>query len=237
MLRHIVVSAVLLLLGACASVPDNLKVADDGQLIPYQVVVLNPADHVGKPARWGGVIAEIRNLKSATMIEIAHRELNSSGRPVGADFSAGRFRVYVSGFLDPVVFQTGRTITFVGQVGKVEEGQVGEQAYQFPTLMGQSYQLWSEQQQVDVSSIEFGFGIWPSAYHRYWSGWGHSHFGIYPSFRRVIVRDNNHRGTGGITTPATTAAPESPQVHPQQKPALRQEPVPESKKRRSAERM
>ncbi len=208
--KKFLLAVALLSLAGCANIPDNLKAANEDALVPYQAVVLNPGKYDQKPARWGGVIAEVTNQQDTTTIEVVHRELSRNGRPMAADFSAGRFRVKVAGFLDPVVFEQGRSITFIGHVAGSESGLVGERQYTFPLLVADNYKMWQEIQQVDVTGINFGIGFWPHSYHSYWHGWGRHHFGVYPGYQRVIIRDRTKRGVSG-----SNSAPSSPQIHPQ----------------------
>lgn len=171
--------AVLILTG-CVSVPEPIQVADETILISYRQANENPAVNKGKPARWGGVIAKVENLPEATMLEVLHYPLRSYGRPVSGDESMGRFRVYVDGFLDPMVFQSGRSVTFSGELIGVEEGAVGEHRYVFPTMQSKGYHLWKEIERVEISGIH----MWP-----YYDPWGWRYG---PYHQRVIIRRSGH---------------------------------------------
>ena len=85
------------------------------------------------------------------MVELVQFPLRDYGRPMVSDDSPGRFRVYVDGFLDPVLYEKGRAITFTGKVAGVEKGTVGEQAYEFPTLKAKGYHLWKKRDQSHVT--------------------------------------------------------------------------------------
>lgn len=166
----------VLILAGCTAVPESIQVADENVLVSYRQANENPAVNKGKPARWGGVIAKVENLPDATMLEVLHYPLRSYGRPVSGDESMGRFRVYVDGFLDPMVFESGRTVTFAGDLIGVEEGAVGKHRYVFPTMQSKGYQLWKEIERVEVSAIH----MWP-----YYDPWGWRYG---PYHQRVIIR-------------------------------------------------
>lgn len=176
----------VLLLSGCAVVPDAIQVADEAQLINYQQAAAAPVASQDKTARWGGVIAEIENLPDATLLEMVHYPLRAYGKPLVSDESIGRFRVYVDGFLDPMVYEKGRSITFTGKVLGTEEGLVGEHNYVFPTLKADGYHLWRNVQQIDVTTLH----VWP--YYRH-HGYGWPYGGYYR--HRVILRDGHKRGT------------------------------------------
>lgn len=129
----------LLLLGGCAAVPDELKPVNELALLPFADAPLTqpPAE-----ARWGGEVAQVRNLTEGSEIEVVQFALGSSGRPLKSDNSAGRFRIRVPGFIDPAIYAPGRQVTALGNFSGIEQGKVGEQSYAFPILEAQSVHLW-----------------------------------------------------------------------------------------------
>jgi outer membrane lipoprotein len=158
---------------ACSTVPDSLYISEQTPLVTYEQAVSQADALLNKAARWGGVIAELENLKEGTLVEVVHYPLRGYGKPVISDKSIGRYRVYVDGFLDPVVFEEGRSITFKGVFTGLEEGTVGELNYSFPVIEAQGFHLWREVESVDVAWIEF----WPR-YHWssfYWHGVPYRH--------------------------------------------------------------
>lgn len=179
----------VLFLSGCAAVPEAIRVADDSQLVNYPDVSASPDAARDKVARWGGIIANVENLPDATLIELVHYPLQGYGKPLVSDESIGRFRVYVDGFLDPMVYEKGRSITFAGKVLGAEEGLVGEHNYVFPTLRADGYHLWRNVQQIDISSVH----VWP--YHNPYYGWPYYHG---PWRHRVVLRGHGiGRGTSG----------------------------------------
>lgn len=200
-LKALFVVAVMMLSG-CAVVPDAIEVADESQLVGYQQVAASPDSLQDKQARWGGVIAEIENLPDATLIELVHYPLRPYGKPLVSDNSKGRFRVYVDGFLDPMVYEKGRSITFTGKVLGTEEGLVGDHNYVFPTIKADGYHLWRNVQQVEFTSLH----VWPY-YHHYGYGWPYG-----PHYRqRVIIRDRHKRGASSPPVNNTPSRPTSSQ--------------------------
>lgn len=186
---------VVLGLSACSTVPESVEVPPDTNLVPYQEVAMQPEQFKDSIVRWGGVVANIENHADATLLEVVHYPLRGYGRPVIGRESVGRFRVYVDGFLDPMVYQQGRTMTFAGQVLGVEEGQVGEHVYKFPTLHADGFYLWEDIDRIEIEHIS----VWPYPYGRHarigwgyrgWYGWG-----AWPYHHTVTVRrkHDHHR--------------------------------------------
>lgn len=211
MFKKLTLIIAALMLAACASVPDSLKVAEGQQLVTYQQVMSNPQGNVGINARWGGVIAKIENKADSTVLEIVDHELKSNGRPALSDQSVGRFRVYVDSFLDPMIYHSGRSITFVGQVRGTESGLVGEHPYTYPALHASSYYMWDVRSRVDVTSVSRS--MWPGSYWGGWYGWGSR--GMWPVHQRVIIRDNDKPGTSTMgPQPARATTNTNPRIAP-----------------------
>ena len=132
----------LLILSACSSVPSNLQLGNEQALLDFSTA--KTTEPTGQLVRWGGEIAAVRNLEQASVIEVVQFTLNASGRPIKSDVSGGRFRLWVTDFIDPVIYAEGREVTAIGQFTELETGQVGEQAYQFPLLKADNVHLWPE---------------------------------------------------------------------------------------------
>ena len=204
MVYRILVLSAFLLLSGCAVVPDSLEVPDENQLINYQQAASDTQASQGKIARWGGVIAKIENLPDATMVELVYYPLRAYGRPLVSDESMGRFRVYVDGFLDPMVYEQGRSMTFTGEFSGVEEGVVGDHKYVFPTLKSTGYHLWKEIDYIEMNSVY----IWP--YDVFW-GWPYR-----PYHQRVIIRGGGHRSVSGGSGPQVSQPTPRPPKQPSQ---------------------
>ncbi len=149
-----ILTCVLFLSGCVSTFPENLQVPSETNLLSFKAVLESPQAKDDSLARWGGVIAEIKNLDSKTMLEIVYFDLRGYGRPLVKDESAGRFRVYVDKFLDPVVYRKGRSITVLGKLTDVEAGMIGEYEYKFPTITDAEVHLWKEVKEVQIDYID-----------------------------------------------------------------------------------
>ncbi|MCF2949770.1 Slp family lipoprotein [Paraglaciecola aquimarina] len=186
-----------LFLAGCATFPEKLQVADPSQLVTYQDAASKAEQVKGKSIRWGGAIAKIENKEESTILEMVYYPLTSYGRPISADESMGRYRIHINGFMDPMVYQVGRLMTFTGELQGVENGLVGEHKYVFPSVVGTNYYLWKKLQRIDISRVD----IWP---HDYW-------FNYYPRpYRsRLIIRSSNNSSSNGqhsgsVSRPSTS---------------------------------
>lgn len=150
--KNYLLTAVLsLILSACSStIPEQLRIADEQALVSYADVKLDPTAKQAATARWGGVIAKVENQKEYTVLEVVNLELAYSAKPIAANESQGRFKVFYKGLLDPVIYQKGKSVTAVGVIAEPESGKIGELEYQFPVLMATGIYLWKDTPQVNV---------------------------------------------------------------------------------------
>ncbi|PKG97472.1 Slp family lipoprotein [Paraglaciecola sp. MB-3u-78] len=162
---------VALFLVGCSTFPDKLQLDDTTQLISYEDAGSKAEQVKGKMLRWGGAIAKVENKPDSTVFEMVYYPLNGYGRPVSGDESMGRYRIVINGFMDPMVYQVGRLMTFTAQLNGLEKGLVGEHEYVFPTATVEAYYLWKNVQRIDVRGVhvwpyQYGYGYYPRPYHR-----------------------------------------------------------------------
>ncbi len=181
LLKSTIIVTVLLVTG-CSTIPDALQTPEDTVLTNFAQVRENTDSAQGNLARWGGVIAKVVNNADSTMLEIVHFPLKSSTRPKQDNHTQGRFRVYVSGLLDPVIYKEGRSITALGNIVSAEQGKIGEFEYTYPVLKASYVHLWKDIQKVDVSVTQDPFWHTPSY-------WYYPRSYIYP--RSVVVRKSS----------------------------------------------
>lgn len=134
--------AVVLILGGCASVPDDLATAEGQPLLSFTDAKTTAATQ--QMARWGGEVAAVRNLAHGSQVEVVQFSLSSNGFPMKSDNSAGRFRIETEAFIDPAIYKEGRRVTALGQFDRIEPGQIDEQTYNFPILKAEDIHLWPE---------------------------------------------------------------------------------------------
>jgi len=203
----LVISAVT----GCAIVPNEIDVAKNTNLVPFEKVSNNTvsvgpntaapmsASSKGKKARWGGKIVSVENKKDVSEIEVVFFPENSYGKPRTSMASAGRFKAVVDGFVDPLVFEQGRLITVVGEVGDGQSGIIGEQDYTYPTLNAMGYYMWKESSDVRVELDTFGFssfgfrsGFHNSFFNPWYDPWYHRH-----QRGRIRIEKYNGHSQGG----------------------------------------
>jgi outer membrane lipoprotein len=145
-----IVLSILVFISACRHIPESLRVEKGAVLTTFSDTHSDDNSTVGKLARWGGVIAKIENYADNTMLEIVHFQLKSSTRPQQKDQTLGRFKIYQEGFLDPIIFKEGRSVTVLGIIGTKEKGKIGEHEYAYPVLKASYVHLWKEIKEVDA---------------------------------------------------------------------------------------
>ena len=165
-MKSLFLGIMCLTLTACVSYPDVVQVKEGTELVSYQSVVDSP-DHIGKQARWSGVIAEVINHKDNTQLDVLYYLSGANGRPQVSDEPVGRFRVFVDGFLDPVIYKQGKSITALGNVAKKQSAKIGEFEYEYPTIINSKVYLWKKQE--PRAQVQFHYG-WYGHPRYYWNG-------------------------------------------------------------------
>ncbi|AXT39850.1 Slp family lipoprotein [Alteromonas sp. BL110] len=186
MSRYLFLLTVMLFTG-CTIVPESIDVPEGTQLVSYSKAVTSGANAQGQKARWGGMIVGVENKPNKTLIELAHFPLNHYGKPSTNGETSGRFKVQIDGFVDPIVFEEGRSATFLGTITAPTAGMVGEQPYIYPTIIAEDYHMWRKQEVYDVNTYFFNYHTgWYSPFYRFNGPW------MYPHFNRTrVIRYQN----------------------------------------------
>jgi outer membrane lipoprotein len=211
----------------CTIVPEPIDVAKNESLVPFEQIsaitqqavnqeTTAPASisQIGEKARWGGKIVSVENKKEFSEIEVVFFPENSFGKPRTGQPSIGRFKAVVKGFVDPVVFEQGRLITVVGEIGDAQTGIIGEQEYNYPTLNAMGYHMWKQTSEVQVDTFAFApFGYYAGFNRGFFSPWYDPWHFRSQRHRIRLTHNNGHeqsgRVRGGISprTPNNIAPP------------------------------
>lgn len=148
-------------LSGCDTVPKRLQVPESTPLTQYETAKEYPVTEQSNElqmhalARWGGVIARTDNTEGITQLEVVQFTLDSNGRPEVTDKSAGRFRVKINQFLDPMIYKEGRQLTVLGSIAPSEQDYIGKHSYLFPVLLSQQLYLWQPEKQIETHYIPY----------------------------------------------------------------------------------
>jgi outer membrane lipoprotein len=154
-------------LTGCATQPPAPLRVDSLTQVQIPQVVQALENYQGALVRWGGVIENVKNLKSATELEVVGKSLDKSARPVIDGSSTGRFLVRIQGFLEPTEFTANREITIVGTVSGSVTRPIGDFEYTYPVIDGQSYKLWDERVEPKYYYDPWFYDPWYWGYPRY----------------------------------------------------------------------
>ncbi len=159
MVRLLLSSIVLCLLGACASGPGyderqvNLAVTPRSAVAELDMIR-------GQAVLWGGVILNTINMKSMTRLEVLAYPLNRSQMPQRDHDPLGRFLLEKQGFLEPATYAKGRLITTTATVVGTDRGEVGGMEYIYPVIEAGDIYLWPrDSEDTNRSRVHFGIGV------------------------------------------------------------------------------
>lgn len=183
-----------LILAGCSTTPETISTEETQSLTSYETVSQSKSPPIGAKARWGGKIVSVENKKDVSEIEVIYFPTNSVGRPKLGEASLGRFKAVVNGFVDPLVFESGRSITILGEVGNFTTDLIGEQEYQYPTIDAAGYHMWKEVSETEVETVTYAsFGIHPRFGRFYYSRWYDPFWYDRGRVKVRVTKNNGHK--------------------------------------------
>ena len=154
-MKSIYAGIMTLVLVGCSSAPDEIASENEEALVSYKVAKHQGEKVEGQPARWGGVIADVRNAEDHTILEVVSFPLQRWARPEVSDNSQGRFLAVVNDFIDPDVYKKGRAMSFLGVIGQTQQGKIGEYVYTYPVIEASGYYLWKPERKTSNVEIDY----------------------------------------------------------------------------------
>ena len=111
--------------------------------VPFQTLVRDADQFLGRTVILGGYILETKNLESETVLKVLQTPLRFGEDPDFKKRSQGRFMVYHKGFLDPEVYSKDQAITVAGRVIGTAEEKIGDEQIQYLEIENREIYLWS----------------------------------------------------------------------------------------------
>lgn len=174
-MKQISLVFLMALLTACASKPPEPISKVPPENLTLTRVRTDIDRYLGSEVRWGGVITSIENKADRTWIEIIRRELRGNGRPITNSKSDGRFIASFAKFVDPEVYESGRSLTVVGTIDDKVSRPIGEYDYLFPIVSVEGSFLWKKRAAVPVSAYPPPWWYYDPWYHP-WPYHRHHHY-------------------------------------------------------------
>ena len=161
-----------LLLSACSNLPPAIE---DAPLfdISYSQAIHSIDSFKNAQVRWGGVIIDVENEQSYSLVQVLYYPLNYYGRPQLNNANQGRFVIKSPEFLDPAVYTKDTEITVAGTlVGDIER-TVGKKKLRLPQIAASVIHLWPDYDRNNY----YGYG----GYGGFGYGYGYPYYGYgYP---------------------------------------------------------
>ena len=123
--------------------PELAKRAD--KTIPFETLARDPDPYKGKLVILGGIITQTTPLKKVTLIEVLQKPLDYWGKPRRTDTSGGKFLVYYSSYLDPLVYAPERELTVAAEVEGTRSKALGDIEYSYPLVLSKELKLWPQE--------------------------------------------------------------------------------------------
>lgn len=141
----LVLFGILLFLHGCTYAISPPLAEKAAKNISFEKLQSDPAAFIGKLLILGGTIAQTTNTKQGTVIEVIQKKLDYWGKPERTRRTGGRFLMFISGYLDPMVFAPGRDITVAGEVLELNPPVLGGQHSDYVVVLSKEYRLWEQE--------------------------------------------------------------------------------------------
>jgi len=178
---------ICLLLNACSSLPKAIKEPPAND-ISYTQAVQDVYKYKNAPVRWGGVIVDVENEQSFTLVQVLTYPLDSDGEPKMDKPNGGRFVFKTPEFLDPAVYTKNSEITVAGTLTGDIERAIGNKVMRMPLISATAIYLWPVYE-YDSRYDGFGYGY---GYNPYYGGypyyWGHYYWPYASPYYRPAFR-------------------------------------------------
>lgn len=155
-MKKILLILLLLPLFSCAHVVSK-EIRDVALKVRDEDIMKNPEAYVENTVVLGGIIASSINTEEGTYIEVVQKPLDARGRPLDIDLSYGRFIVLYEGYLDTVIYTTGKEMTVAGKVMGKKIRPLGQIMYPYPLIKAKEIYLFEPRRPLPIS---IGIGIW-----------------------------------------------------------------------------
>ena len=135
----------LLTITGCTHVisEESMRLVD--RSITFQSLKAHPDQYLGHYVLLGGAVATVNNAKQAAQMEVVEFKLDSDSMPDESYSSGGRFLAQTGGFLDPLVYKSGRLVTIVGEVKGHKSMPIDQVEYDYPIVAIREIHLWRAQ--------------------------------------------------------------------------------------------
>lgn len=158
------------MMAGCASFPisKELRTRVDKKLT-FKKVLADPDAYKGSTVIWGGEIVQVMGLVQGAELIILDSPLDRGERPIGTQYSTGRFIATTDSFIDPAIYKENGWVTIGGVVTGKETRLLSKSQYRYPVIDIKEIHVWNTDSAYYYAP-EVGY---------YWSypwGWGGRHY-------------------------------------------------------------
>jgi outer membrane lipoprotein len=136
----------------------------------------NPLQYKGRTVVLGGTIIRAVTYKEGSELYILDLPLGARDRPDTGENPSGRFIAESKGYLDPLIYQKGRSVTIAGKVEGQKEVLEGKDKhpYNYPVVSIEEIHLWKRERPYTYYSYPYW---WYGQYYGWPYYWGPGFYG------------------------------------------------------------
>jgi outer membrane lipoprotein len=150
--------------------------------VSFKKISENPDAYLGKTFILGGTIAETVPNQEGTEIEVLQTPIDKYGSIIDPDISDGRYLIETARQLDPLIYKTGRHITFAGKLTGSKKKMTGEREYSYPVFDAEQIFLWKAPRYYYLPPYPYYYDpfFYPYPYYFYDPFWDRPYFYPWP---------------------------------------------------------
>lgn len=162
MKRYLLLLLSLILLSSCGHVLSG-GIRDRAEKdVEFSKVRVDVDSYLGKTFIWGGFIINTVVEADGTYIGVVQNPINSMGAIVDTDVSQGRFIIYSSNELDPLIYMKGRLVTVGGVLRGGQWSQIGNRRYWCPLIEAEELYVWKKDEYISTPMYHYRGGFFYS---------------------------------------------------------------------------
>lgn len=168
MRRYLPILIAVALLVSCSPVLRRDFMQAGSTNVPLTKMKETPLFYTGKLYILGGLIVKTRNFDRGSIIEAIYIPVDSLGYLKDRKHAKDRFLAFLpvsAGFLDPEIYQKGRSVTVAGEFIELRHGKIDDADYTFPMFEIKQIHLWEEQKEYYFPPYYYPYPPYPYWWH------------------------------------------------------------------------
>lgn len=141
---RLILTFLLIFSASCAAPLLKKEILTRATVADLVKIKASPQAQQGKLFLLGGLIIEVKNEQTGSVIEAVFIDVDDKGYLKERKYGP-RFIAETEDFIDPVIYKAGRKLTIAAEFSGIKKGKIGEMEYDYPLFEIKELYLWPEE--------------------------------------------------------------------------------------------